>query len=447
MTGTSLYKIDFTMLIAFLSILCFQIFYLIYHWYIYKRKEYLAYVCYLLAAVIYFANLHFNTLLGQEAGSPVHDIIKRPLAILIYICYYSFMVDFLEFKALSTAVYRRIGRFRTVMVLSVPVLLILPFFPALQLYADIGYLTFSLFIFFFSLYFLTSLWRLKTTFSSFFLKGSIAALTGGFIANVLAWGLSDAPPLLRFLYFASPMIGIMIEVYFFSSGLAYKASQQEREILKSKNDLIAELEKNQQLMLDKQEIRNKIAQDIHDDLGGNISTIRMMSDLMIQQPFHNDQVISFSRKISAAAKDIAQRMHTIIWSMNPENDTLQNFTEYVHQYGVAFFEDSAIHFSCSTRGIGDGLEINGIVRKNLFLIIKEVFHNALKHSAAHKVACIISLQDASLNIRISDDGKGIRKENAFGNGMKNIQTRIRELNASITIETTNGTSIGIELGL
>lgn len=442
-----MHKINFSMLVAFLSILCFQVMYLVYHWYIFKRKEYLAYVCYLLVAVAYFTNLNYSILLGHETDSPIQHIIKRPLAILIYICYYTFMVDFLEFRLLSATAYKRIGRFRTVMLLSLPVFFILPFFPELQLYADIGYLSFSLFIFFFSLYFLTALWRIKTTFSSFFLKGSIAALTGGFIANILAWGLGDAPPLLRFIYFASPMTGIIIEVCFFSSGLAYKASQLEREMLQSKNDLIAELEKNQQLMLDKQEIRNKIAQDIHDDLGGNISTIRMMSDLMVQQPFHNDQVMSFSRKISAAAGEIAQRMHTIIWSMNPENDTLQNFTEYVHQYGVTFFEDSTIHFSCYTEGIGDGLKINGIVRKNLFLIIKEIFHNALKHSEADRVDCTISLEKAALHILISDNGKGFRKENVFGNGMKNIQTRIRDLGAAINMETTDGTRISIKLGL
>jgi len=443
-------KIDFAILIAFLSVLGFQVLYLFYHWRIYRRKEYLAYVWYLLAAAVYFANLHFDTLLGEDSIGwyfPVHYVIRRPLAILIYIRYYSFMVDFLEFRVLPAPVYKSINRFKTIMILSVPVLLLLSFFPGLRFYYDIGYVLFSLIIFFISLYFLTALWRIKTTFSSYFLKGSIAALSGGFIANILTLNVTNISPLLGFVHFASPMAGILIEVYFFSSGLAYKANQLEREVLKNKNDLIAELEKNQQLMLEKQEIRNKIAQDIHDDLGGNISTIRIMSDLMIQQQAHNEQVVSFSRKISTAAKDIAQRMHTIIWSMNPENDTLQNFSEYVHQYGVAFFEDSPIRFSFIMQGIGGQLEINGVIRKNLFLVIKEILHNALKHSGASLVDCTISLNGSLLTILICDNGKGIHNSNMFGNGMKNIQTRIRDLSAAITIRAEQGTSIGIELKL
>src|SRR5687768_4764950 len=119
----------------------------------------------------------------------------------------------------------------------------------------------------------------------------------------------------------------------------------------------------------------RIISDLHDDVGGGLSTIRMMSDLMITQyeaqtgvtGIEEDNKQVFAQKISSTAKDIAQRMHTIIWSLNAENDTLGNFSEYVRQYGVSFFEDTGIRFSFdSDDNLPESHQLNGIQRKNLF---------------------------------------------------------------------------------
>lgn len=96
--------------------------------------------------------------------------------------------------------------------------------------------------------------------------------------------------------------------------------------------------------------RERIIADLHDDVGGGLSSIRMMSDLMLNVPENaaENKTSVFAQKISTTAKDIAQSMHTIIWSLNTENDTIENFVEYIRQHGVFFFENTKIKFNFNT---------------------------------------------------------------------------------------------------
>jgi len=92
-------------------------------------------------------------------------------------------------------------------------------------------------------------------------------------------------------------------------------------------------------------------------------------------------------------------------------------------------------------------QLNGIQRKNLFLITKEAFHNVLKHAEASTVTLNISMQERLLHIDIADNGKGIHSENLFGNGLKNMRRRIDEINGSFTISNGIGTNISLTLPL
>ena len=58
---------------------------------------------------------------------------------------------------------------------------------------------------------------------------------------------------------------------------------------------------------------------------------------------NNTNTAPFARKISNTAKELAQRMHTIIWSLNAENDTVENFLSAPAGPGVADFRRVTRH--------------------------------------------------------------------------------------------------------
>lgn len=206
-----------------------------------------------------------------------------------------------------------------------------------------------------------------------------------------------------------------------------------------------EKETNLAIEKGKDEERHRIIADLHDDVGSGLSTIRMISDLIAGQTSGTQKLNQYAVKVSGITKQVTERMNTIVWALNTENDTLQNLCEYIRVYGFNFFEDSTIQFNSNLLEASGNIQLSGLQRKNIFFIIKECLNNAYKHSEAKNISVNMELDADSLYFRIRDDGKGILNENAFGNGLKNIKKRIEEINGEVSFATNNGTCVTIRI--
>ncbi|MBP6431551.1 MAG: hypothetical protein KA319_07285, partial [Ferruginibacter sp.] len=180
-----------------------------------------------------------------------------------------------------------------------------------------------------------------------------------------------------------------------------------------------------------------------DDIGASISSLRLMTEI-IQDPRLNDaKKQEFYYKINETSQKIAQQLNEVIWSLNTQNDTLQSFTEYIKLHCYSFFENSPIQFTYIEQNEFDkSVAVNSTWRKNLFLSIKEIMNNALKHSSATTVTLTIAVYN-NIEICIVDNGIGILNNNPFGNGLKNISKRVEAVNGKLEIINNNGTTINI----
>ena len=186
--------------------------------------------------------------------------------------------------------------------------------------------------------------------------------------------------------------------------------------------------------------KNEISKDLHDDIGSGLSSILIHADLLLKNDETSDKQKILASKINLTGKEISQRLNTFIWSLNTEHNTLQHFSEYVKLYGATLFEETPIAFSFSTTvEDSESIKMNGQLRKNLFYAIKEVLNNSLKHAQATKIDVKMKLiSSKQLQITIQDNGAGISKENAFGNGLKNIQNRVEQMNGTFSMKTEKG---------
>ena len=291
------------------------------------------------------------------------------------------------------------------------------------------------------MYMVTALFKYKVPYAKYIIWGSINVLIGSLVTMFFGISMAKNPggSITNATSYIPVMMTIVADIFLFTLALQRKIADNERSLI---NAAIA----RQQAVAKE---RERIIADLHDDVGGGLSSIRMMSDLMLTQD--NNEVAAnpqFAAKISATAKDIAQRMNTIIWSLNTENDSIHNFGEYVRQYGVSFFENSGIRFLYNgPANLGEDIQLSGGQRKNLFLIAKESFHNILKHSNASEASFTITLVHNRLKIFISDNGKGLENNNSFGNGLKNMQKRMQEIQGDLDIRADHGTRITVSVGL
>ena len=92
--------------------------------------------------------------------------------------------------------------------------------------------------------------------------------------------------------------------------------------------------------------------------------------------------------------------------------------------------------------------IDGKTRKNLFFAIKEILNNALKHSGGDTISITVGIvEKKNLLIEIKDNGIGISVQNYFGNGLKNLQKRVEEMNGTIHIKSNKGLSTQLVIPL
>lgn len=195
--------------------------------------------------------------------------------------------------------------------------------------------------------------------------------------------------------------------------------------------------------------KNEISKDLHDDIGSGISSILIHSDLLQKSEQVDEKQKLLLSKISLTAKEVSQRINTFIWSLNAENNTLRDFMEYVKLYAENLFEGTPLELNFLEDDTTNKLFlIDGKTRKNLFFSIKEIFNNALKHSNADKITVAVKIvEKKNLFLKIQDNGIGISGQNYFGNGLKNLQKRVEEMNGTIVIETDNGLSTKIVIPL
>ena len=246
-------------------------------------------------------------------------------------------------------------------------------------------------------------------------------------------------------------IGLLIELIFFLMGLTYKNRTQlieqttERERLKMENER-KELEKQVAVMQAHQEERERISADIHDELGSGMTTIRLMSEIAKNKMKENIPVEI--EKISNSANEVLNKMNAIVWSMNSSNDTLDSLISYIRAYTIEFFDGTPIECKVNMPETIPFHEISGDKRRNIFLCVKESLNNALKHSKASRIKIDIEVNH-KLKIKIADNGVGIEQEKIrrFGNGLKNIERRMKGIGGSYTISNNNGTETKLELPL
>ncbi len=195
--------------------------------------------------------------------------------------------------------------------------------------------------------------------------------------------------------------------------------------------------------------KNDISKDLHDDIGSGLSSILIHADLLLKDKNAEEKQKVLATKIAQTGKEISQQLNTFIWSLSTDNNALQSFTEYVKQYGMGLLESTDIEFEFTTNIVSkETMMIGGNQRKHLFLCVKELLNNAVKHGKATKISVSIKAPDKnSLEIIVADNGQGLNKENQFGNGITNVKKRIELLGGKVNFTHPNGLQVTIQIPL
>jgi signal transduction histidine kinase len=347
--------------------------------------------------------------------------IKQSIAGFAIAFYTLFSIHLLDAKKFSKKLYFLLIGITIINFLSLPLYLFLYQLniPHQQLYYFLN-LLFAPVVF----YVLYKSFQLKIPFTKYIIIGSIISTVGGLLSIILSIQKAENTLL-------PGQIAILIDLVLFFYATQRKVMYMESENIKLRFKTLSDL----------QEERQRISLELHDEVGGGLSTIHLLSELSKK----GNGSEKYMEGISANSKNLVQKMNEIVWTLNVKNDSLQGTIAYIRQYVVHTLDELEISVKANVAKDIPNVNIEGKNRRELFLIIKEIVNNILKHSKATIVELFIEVIKTDLELYIYDNGIGLKIDDVLPTsfGIDGLKHRVLKLHGTINWTNDNGTKVKI----
>ena len=208
-------------------------------------------------------------------------------------------------------------------------------------------------------------------------------------------------------------------------------------------------------LLRMERLRNRIGQDLHDEIGSTLSSISLYSAVM--QKTSEDlppQTISILNKIIDSTSQMMESMNDMVWTIKASNDSFDQVVNRMRAFAVNMTEVQDIFLDFNVAPDVEKLRFSMGVRKNIYLIFKEAVNNAVKYSKCSQLSISFKRTRNSFTLIIEDNGVGFDPNNQVakerlmgGNGMNGMKTRSEEINSDLEIKSEIGKGTTIKLKL
>ena len=188
-------------------------------------------------------------------------------------------------------------------------------------------------------------------------------------------------------------------------------------------------------------LRLRIARDLHDEVGSNLGTIALLSEVAAGQAARATEEVTEIRRVAVQTID---SLRDIVWFLDPASDRLDELVLRMQESARAMLRGVAFQFSAN--GEAGSRRPSLELRRNLLPMFKELLHNIVQHARATRVEIVLELEPRQLRLRVSDNGIGFdERQVRGGNGLRNLRRRAADLEGSVTFVTSpgNGTVVTV----
>jgi signal transduction histidine kinase len=212
----------------------------------------------------------------------------------------------------------------------------------------------------------------------------------------------------------------------------------------------------------RQQTRDRIARDLHDDIASTLSSTLIYTDALRHMvkniPQREKEMLD---KISALLNSAADSMADIVWTVSPQHDTLADLLVHLRVYIADICKANGVKHESNIAVDGRQVALPDDVRRNMYLIFKEALHNALKHAHPSHVQFAAALTDGEVTVFFKDNGRGFDPNtrvlprqggadektlgSSHGHGLRNMNQRAEEIGAILTIESAPGKGTMVRL--
>jgi two-component system sensor histidine kinase UhpB len=221
--------------------------------------------------------------------------------------------------------------------------------------------------------------------------------------------------------------GIMTNIT--ASRLAQEESRRSRALLAELTDHIQQA---------KEQERARIAREIHDDLGGNLTAIKMALAMLAARLPDDPALLDKAAYVDDLVDRTIEAVHRISLDLRPSTLDLGivaalewQAREFEKQFGIP----------CLLRSVDGDVALDPDGAAALFRIFQEALTNIAKHAGATRVTVSLRRQRQHLTLSICDNGRGITpadrlKPHSFG--LRGMHERARALGGTLSLSPAPG---------
>lgn len=193
--------------------------------------------------------------------------------------------------------------------------------------------------------------------------------------------------------------------------------------------------------------RARIARDLHDQLGANITQITLLGEMAEMDKDEPAEVEQHAQQICETARETTRSLDEIVWAVNPSNDTLEGLANYSCKYAQDYFALAQVSYRAELPPNLPPTPILPEVRHNVFLAFKEAVNNVVKHSQASEARVRLQLEADKFILSIADNGRGVGDLSAkqLRNGLKNMRRRLTDVHGEFHIAPNEGGGTVVKL--
>ena len=192
-----------------------------------------------------------------------------------------------------------------------------------------------------------------------------------------------------------------------------------------------------QMRREREALRLRLARDLHDEIGTALTEISLYSELIQRDSKGN--AATWAGDMGNLAREMTGRMQDMVWAIHPGREGWHELEVRMKDFTSRLLAPQNIAFEMKGEAVFEPERLSLEVRKNLLLIYKEIVHNAVRHANCSRITVRYHLSRRQFRMQVCDDGRGFDPNTVReNNGLRNLQSRAREIHANLELETHPG---------
>ena len=231
--------------------------------------------------------------------------------------------------------------------------------------------------------------------------------------------------------------GVMVALLL---GVLYRQGRKSAKQLAAAQAELLRMEKQREA----ERVRMSVARDIHDELGGSLSKIALLSDL-VQQEHAAAQSGDRLRSIADHARQVRGSLNDVVWAADPSSDHAGALLQHIADRAHRLLDGTGVELQLDLHADDPQQVLGPAFKRDLSMVVKEALNNALKHARPSLISVRFRIHADRFALTVSDNGRGMGHSAVDGgNGLANMRERLSAHGGSFQVrpaETGTGTVV------